>query len=239
MKRTSFSADVICRANFQALQPAAQALYLQLSMAADDAGACDSLTVANSYGPEALEALISAGFIIRLDDIFVVTHFVKNNTRRHLHLLRSHYKDLIASKLSLGEDDVYRVKTAEDLAAKTTKTETKATRKATDNSLAVEVISYLNARTGKRYSAKTAAHTKFINGRAAEGYTLEDFKKVIDNRVEAWGKDKKMCEYLRPTTLFAPTHFSEYLNANVKAAGKFEAKTSDAAGIYGRDFFEL
>ena len=56
-----------------------------------------------------------------------------------------------------------------------------------------------------------------INGRLSEGYTVEDFKKVIDNMQTEWGNDEKMSQYLRPSTLFAPTHFPEYLNRKPKA----------------------
>lgn len=41
---------------------------------------------------------------------------------------------------------------------------------------------------------------------------MDDIKKVIDNRVQAWGKDKKMAQYLRPQTLFS-TKFEGYLNS--------------------------
>ena len=36
--------------------------------------------------------------------------------------------------------------------------------------------------------------------------------KVIDNKVAVWGNDPKMAEYLRPSTLFAASHFEEYMN---------------------------
>ena len=39
------------------------------------------------------------------------------------------------------------------------------------------------------------------------------FKQVVDNRVEKWGDDSKMAEYLRPETLFG-TKFQAYLNDN-------------------------
>lgn len=75
------------------------------------------------------------------------------------------------------------------------------------------VIAYLNERTGKKYSATSKPTVKLINARAEDGHGYEDFVKVIDNKVAAWGNDPKMAEYLRPSTLFAPSHFEEYLNA--------------------------
>ena len=40
---------------------------------------------------------------------------------------------------------------------------------------------------------------------------MEDFKKVIDIKVQEWGKNEKMNKYLRPETLFG-TKFESYLN---------------------------
>ena len=44
-----------------------------------------------------------------------------------------------------------------------------------------------------------------------EGYTVEDFKRAIDNKSQQWlGTDKEM--YLRPTTLFNSEKFEGYAN---------------------------
>ena len=75
-----------------------------------------------------------------------------------------------------------------------------------------EIISYLNEKTGKHFTSKNKQTIKFINGRLSEGYTIEDFKKVIDNRCEKWLNDEKMNEYLRPSTLFRPSKFEAYYN---------------------------
>jgi hypothetical protein len=45
-----------------------------------------------------------------------------------------------------------------------------------------------------------------------EGFTVDDFKTVIDNKVAEWKGDAKMDQYLQPSTLFAPSHFDGYLN---------------------------
>ncbi|RVT67842.1 DUF4373 domain-containing protein [Niallia taxi] len=75
-----------------------------------------------------------------------------------------------------------------------------------------EILSYLNEKAGKNYSYKSAANKKLINGRMSEGRTVEDFKRVIDLKCEQWLKDEKMCEYLRPATLFAQKNFENYVN---------------------------
>lgn len=73
-----------------------------------------------------------------------------------------------------------------------------------------DIIDYLNAKTGKGYRWQGKATQGHINARFAEGYTLEDFKKVIDNKAAEW-KGGKMEQYLRPETLFG-TKFEGYLN---------------------------
>lgn len=77
----------------------------------------------------------------------------------------------------------------------------------------VEIVAYLNERTGRNFNAQARATRKLIADRWHEGVrTIEDFKTVIDNKASQWLGNSKMEEYLRPSTLFAPTHFDEYLN---------------------------
>ena len=75
-----------------------------------------------------------------------------------------------------------------------------------------EIIAYLNEKANKHFSPKSKETIKFINGRLSEGYSKEDLKAVIDNRVEKWLNDEKMNEYLRPSTLFRPSKFEAYYN---------------------------
>lgn len=74
-----------------------------------------------------------------------------------------------------------------------------------------EIINYLNLKTGKNYTGKTKAHRDHIIARLKDGFSVEDFKKVIDNQVNAWGADEKMKTYIRPETLFCGK-FETYLN---------------------------
>jgi predicted phage replisome organizer/uncharacterized phage protein (TIGR02220 family) len=76
------------------------------------------------------------------------------------------------------------------------------------------ILDYLNKATGRNYKATSKATQKHINARFAEGYTEDDFKKVIDNKVAEWLHDPKMQTYLRPDTLFG-TKFDSYLNQQV------------------------
>lgn len=79
---------------------------------------------------------------------------------------------------------------------------------------AKEIIDYLNEKTGKSFRANTKTTLNLIKARwEGDGFKLEDFKKVIDNRVAKWGSDPSMAQYLRPQTLFG-TKFESYLNDN-------------------------
>lgn len=78
------------------------------------------------------------------------------------------------------------------------------------------VITYLNEKLGTSYKPDGKAVERVINGRLEEGYSVEDFEKVIDNMISEWGNDDRMAPYLRPSTLFSATHFPEYLNRHPK-----------------------
>ncbi|ELJ9241058.1 phage protein [Staphylococcus pseudintermedius] len=80
-----------------------------------------------------------------------------------------------------------------------------------------EVINYLNKQTGKQYKSTTKKNQTVIRARTDEGFTLDDFKKVIDNKVAEW-KGTDMEKYLRPETLFG-TKFEGYLNQTPKLSG--------------------
>jgi uncharacterized phage protein (TIGR02220 family) len=73
-----------------------------------------------------------------------------------------------------------------------------------------EIIGYLNAKAHTMFKPSTPKTETLIKARRKEGFTLEDFKTVIDNMVLVWHGDVKMQTYLRPETLFG-TKFESYL----------------------------
>jgi uncharacterized phage protein (TIGR02220 family) len=73
-----------------------------------------------------------------------------------------------------------------------------------------KVLDYLNEITNSTYSA-TKNNTQLIYARIMEGYTISDFKKVIDIKAEQW-KGTEQEKYLRPITLFQASKFENYLN---------------------------
>lgn len=75
----------------------------------------------------------------------------------------------------------------------------------------VDVIAYLNAKTKTNYRQGIKKTISLIDARRKEGFTLDDFKTVIDKKTAQWKNDSKMSAYLRPETLFG-TKFEGYLN---------------------------
>jgi len=86
-----------------------------------------------------------------------------------------------------------------------------------------QIINYLNTEADKSYKPTTPMTIKLINARLKEGHSFDDFKRVIDIKVEEWkgrySKDgKNWGDYLRPQTLFS-NKFESYLNQNNKSNG--------------------
>lgn len=90
-----------------------------------------------------------------------------------------------------------------------------------------EIVAYLNERTGKRFSDRAAATAKLVRARLNDGYSVDDFKRVIDNKVAQWASDPKFRNYLQPSTLFAQSHFDEYLNQAGRPAGRIDFSAYD------------
>jgi uncharacterized phage protein (TIGR02220 family) len=84
-------------------------------------------------------------------------------------------------------------------------------KKETVNEAVEEIIEYLNFKLQTRYNPKTSSTIKKITGRLSEGYSVSDFKEVIDHQRSEW-IETTMKKYLRPETLFRASNFESYLN---------------------------
>lgn len=84
------------------------------------------------------------------------------------------------------------------------------------------IVEYLNDKIGAHYKPNGKKMKELIHARMNEGYTVEDFKIVIDKKFKSWGNDPKMSLYLRPSTLFG-TRFGEYLN-------EYQAESPEQSG---------
>lgn len=77
-----------------------------------------------------------------------------------------------------------------------------------------DIINYLNNILNSKYRVNNKVTIKHINARLKEGYTLDDFKTVIDKKYAEWN-NTEMQQYLNPETLFG-NKFEKYLNQPVK-----------------------
>lgn len=81
-----------------------------------------------------------------------------------------------------------------------------------------EIIEYLNIKSNSHYKYSTDKTQTLIKARIKDGFTLDDFKIVIDKKCEEWlGTDFE--KFLRPETLFS-NKFEGYLNQKITAKKK-------------------
>lgn len=133
-----------------------------------------------------------------------------SNTERHIYVLDDPQNSMIqwGSKMTLGgvkNDPTPRVKNDPHNITSSNITENKEH--------IVEIVDYLNLKARKSYRSSTKKTQTLINARLKDGYTVEDFKKVIDKKTSEW-LNTEWDKYLRPSTLFDATKFENYLNAS-------------------------
>lgn len=87
-----------------------------------------------------------------------------------------------------------------------------------NNNYIVEIIDYLNKVCGTNYKSTTKKTKQLIEARLQEGFTVEDFKTVIDKKYATWN-GTEWSKYLRPTTLFNGEKFEGYVNENYQKKG--------------------
>lgn len=99
----------------------------------------------------------------------------------------------------------------------------------------VEIVTYLNDAASSNYRSSTKKTKDLIKARYNEGFTLEDFKKVIDIKTAEWLNDNSMNKFLRPETLFG-TKFESYLNQKGGKANGTDPNASKIAEEYNIPF---
>lgn len=77
-----------------------------------------------------------------------------------------------------------------------------------------EIITYLNEKSGCEFEHADPPIRGIIEARWSEGRRMEDFRKVIDNMTAKWGRDPKMSNFLRPSTIFGEK-MGEYLGIKI------------------------
>lgn len=97
-----------------------------------------------------------------------------------------------------------------------------------------EIIDYLNIKSNSHYKYSSDKTKSLIKARMDDGFTLDDFKAVIDKKYNEWvGTD--MEKYLRPETLFG-NKFESYLNQKItneiKNMKKSDKQMEILKGVY-------
>lgn len=162
----------------------------------------------------ALEVFQSMGMVEIIDNIYMVSNWLKYQNGAELEHIRA------VNRLRQSR---YRERQKETLLADN------ATNNVTDNvtchefcsicnmyyvDVYKEIIEYLNNSINGNYRYSTKKNQTLIHARCEEGYTIDDFKKVIDTKTAEW-INTDMAKYLRPETLFG-TKFESYLNQKSK-----------------------
>lgn len=115
---------------------------------------------------------------------------------------------------SVQNEQIGSVQNEQTYTKEYTKTTTKTTKdigpEGQDPIPCKEIIDYLNQKANTHYKPTTKKTQTLIKARIKEGFTVNDFKKVIDIKTAEW-LNTDMSKFLRPETLFSPK-FESYLN---------------------------
>ena len=93
--------------------------------------------------------------------------------------------------------------------------------------LRVQIIDYLNNKTGKNFKPHSKKSSPHINARLDEGYKLDNFFKVVDVKTKSWLGDAMKDEWLRPWTLFGPK-MEGYVNEGIEEKPLYYPEINEA-----------
>lgn len=225
---------------FMDMPLSAQALYLHLIMNADDDGFIgNAKTILRMVGGsnDDLKLLIAKQFIITFDDGITVIrdwriHNYIQKDRYHKTIYGNHLSELSTdsngsySKENVCIQDVSKMDTQVRLGKVRLGKDIKPLSGNPDPIPYKKIIDYLNEKTGRTFR-NVESNKKLIRARWHEGYQLDDFKKVIDNKVIDANDSKSYFDekFLQPSTLFG-NKFDQYLNQHTKVINREERSNS-------------
>lgn len=235
-ERRMFAKSIIDSDAFLDMSLSTQALYFHLNMRADDDGFVNNpkkIQRMINASDDDMKLLILKNFIIPFDSgVVVIKHwkihnYIQNdrkkatNYQEELSLLK--VKDNKAYTLNIEQciQNGYKSDTQDSIGKNSIDKnniyivgEPTAEKPKKDSYMdqIEEILSYLNEKTGKKFTSRSKSSVKMIKDRLREGYVVDEFKAVIDNKTAVWGNNPDMRIYLRPETLFRPSHFDSYLN---------------------------
>jgi uncharacterized phage protein (TIGR02220 family) len=242
-KRRMTSTQITDSDEFLDMPLSTQALYYHLNQRADDEGFLNNAKrIMRMIGAaeDDMKILIGKRFIIPFESgVIVIKHWKINNVLRKDRLTETVYQDeksLLTTKengtYTLGDSDVDISTMQPNDNQMTTKclpndritnsnlTNSNITNNKIYSPAEQDIVSYLNDKTNSHYKPTTPKTQSLIRARLDEGFTIDDFKTVIDNKCADWLNDAKMKQYLRPVTLFG-TKFESYLNQKKSTGNAF------------------
>lgn len=243
-QRRMFSRKITESDQFLDMPMSSQSLYFHINMQADDDGFVGNVkTIKRMIGAsdDDLKLLISKRFLIPFDTGIVVIRDWKIHNYiqkdRYTETFYKHEKAMLETtnnkqyqvmdtkciqdvssmdtQVRLGKDRL-EIELEKDIKAKD------VSRSSEQDSIPYEeIIDYFNLKTNKSLKHTTGKTRSLIKARWNEGFRLDDFKRVVDNKCFDWLVPGKRFSngtltstYVRPSTIFG-SRFEEYLNENI------------------------
>ena len=224
-ERRMFAKTIVLSDAFLDMPLSARCLYFTLGMLADDDGFVNSpKSVMRQCGAseDDLRVLISKKFVLTFESgVIVIKHWRINNYLRNDRYNGTKYVEEMES-LQVNENGSYSLGIPSNGIP--------SIGKDSIGKDSIEIVEYLNEKTGKNFRYSSRKTQDLIKARINEGFTVDDFKVVIDKKCNEWLKDTKMNQYLRPETLFG-TKFESYLNQDgvymIKGNANFDQREQD------------
>ncbi len=228
-QRRMFSKKVTDTDTFLDMPLSTQALYFHLNMHADDDGFIDNTkTIQRMIGSsdDDRKLLVAKQFLLPFENGLVVI----KDWRVHNYIQgdRYHKTQYIneKSQLVVEENNMY-TKRVQDVSNMDTQVRLGKDRLGKDRKDILsgsdepdhvpykEIVDYLNQKANTKYRSSGSKTKSLIKARINEGFSLDDFKTVIEKKAKEWS-GTTMEKYLRPETLFG-TKFEGYLNEKQSA----------------------
>lgn len=240
-QRRMFDKTITDSDTFIELSSSTQALYFHLNQGADDDGFNNQIQNAMfkaHASVDDLKILLLKNFIIKFESgVIVIKHwrmhnYIRKDTynetsfKKEKEMLklegdktyslsiedtRGRFVDEPSTQVSIDKVSIDKYSIDNILSSKLDEEDDFEEVEIDKNATHVKIIDYLNSKCNTNYRSSTKKTRTLINARLREGYSEEDFKNVIDKKARQWLKDKEMCKFLRPETLFG-NKFEGYLN---------------------------
>ena len=187
----------------------------------------------------ALQTFEQFGMVEIVDGVITIPNWNKHQTldayekkkardRLYQAERRANQRALIA-KSSEESSDSQKIQSSDVAISEEDKEEDK------DIDIYINIVEHLNQKAGTNYKHSTKKTKTCIHARLQEGFTIDDFKTVIDKKCAEWiGTEWE--KFLRPETLFG-TKFESYLNA--KVSKKAESVNTGYEQEQDKEFMDL